>query len=304
MIRKILNVIRHPWKILMRLDEKRIITLPDKKYLTWRALNTGFKFDLDNPQTFNEKLNWLKLHDKNPLYTKLVDKYEVKDYISSVIGKEYVIPTIGIYNKFDEIDISKLPKQFVIKCTHDSASVVICKDKNNFDFDTCKAKINKALKKNYYYGGREWPYKNVKPRILIEKYMVDESGVELKDYKFFCFQGKMKFFKIDFDRFTNHGANYYNRNREILTIGEVICPPNYNKKIVFPKTLDKMIDLAEKLSSNIPFVRIDFYNINGKIYFGEMTFYPASGYGLFIDSSWDKKIGDLIDIRKVNNNEK
>jgi len=176
---------------------------------------------------------------------------------------------------------------------------MICEDKNIFDFNACRIKIEKALKRNYYYSGREWPYKNVTPRIMIEKYMHDDALNELRDYKFFVFHGKVEYFKVDFDRFTNHCANYYNRNKKLVSIGEVVCPPNHKKKIVFTKSIDKMIELAEKLAENIPFVRVDFYDVNGQIYFGEMTFYPASGYGRFIDEKWDEKLGSLIDIRKV-----
>ena len=304
MISKIIKALKNPYKILLRLDEKRIITLADEKFLKYRGLNRGFDFDLENPQTFNEKLQWLKLHDRNPLYPKLVDKYEVKSYISSLLGEEYVIPTIGIYDSFADIDLEALPNEFVIKCTHDSSSIMICTDKKNFDFNLCKEKINKSLKKNYYYAGREWPYKNVKPRILIEKYMKDSHFNELRDYKFFCFNGKMKYFKVDFDRFIKHGANYYDANKKLVPLGEVVCPPNFEKKIEFPKTIDEMIKLAEKLAKDIPFVRVDFYDVDGHIYFGEMTFYPASGYGKFTDSSWDLTLGELIDIRKVKENAK
>ncbi len=304
MIKKILSAIRHPYKILLRLDEKRIITLPDSKYLFYRGLNKGFNFNLDNPKTFNEKLQWLKLHDRNPIYATLVDKYEVKKYIMDNLGEEYVIPTIQICDNFDDINFKELPDKFVIKCTHDSSSVMICKDKNNFDFKMCREKMEKSLKHNYYYGGREWPYKNVKPRILIEKYMCDDKIKELRDYKFFCFNGKVEYFKIDFDRFTNHGANYYDKNKKLVSLGEVVCPPNFNKKLIIPKTIDKMIELASKLSQNIPFVRVDFYDVNGQIYFGEMTFYPASGFGKFIDQEWDLRLGDLIDLGKVNEHEK
>ena len=301
---KIINAIKNPYKILLRLDEKRMINLPDKMFLKYRGLNMGMNLNINNPKTFNEKLQWLKLHNRNPLYSKLVDKYEVKKYVSDLIGEEYIIPTIGVYNKFDEIDMNKLPEKFVIKCTHDSASVTICHNKKDFDFVACREKFEKILKKNYFYAGREWPYKNVKPRIIIEKYMEDRKLQELRDYKFFAFHGKVEFFKIDFDRFTHHGANYYNCNKELISLGEVVCPPNPKKKLVIPKTIDKMMELAEKLAKDIPFVRVDFYDVDGKIYFGEMTFYPASGYGKFTDSKWDKKLGDLIDLRKVKNYEK
>ena len=272
---------------------KKII--PDKLYLKFiYKIKIGKSLNLKNPKTFNEKLQWLKLYDRNPLYTKLVDKYEVKDYVANIIGKEHVIPTIGVYDSFDDINFEKLPKQFVIKCTHDSGGLVIVKDKNKLDIEKAKKKINKSLKKNYYYCGREWPYKNVKPRIIIEKYMEDNKTKELRDYKFFCFDGKMKFFKIDFNRLTYHQANYYNKNGILLKFGEKVCPPDYEKKLEMPINLKRMIKLAETLSENIPFLRVDFYEINGGVYFGELTFFPASGFGKFVPSNWDEKIGDYI----------
>lgn len=256
----------------------------------------GKELNLDNPITFNEKLQWLKINDRNPIYTKMVDKYEVKKIVSQKIGERYVIPTIGIYDKWSDIDFNKLPNKFVIKCTHDSGGIYICKNKSKFNKFKAKIKIETHLKRNFYYYGREWPYKNVKPKILIEKYMSDKEG-ELKDYKFFCFNGKVKCFKIDFDRFTNHGANYYDRNGKLLHFGEKICPPNYEKKIEIPQNINEMMNLAEQISKNMKFVRVDFYNINKRIYFGEITFYPASGFGLFIPEEWDKKLGDWLTIK-------
>lgn len=254
------------------------------------------KINLNNPQSFNEKLQWLKLYDRNPLYVTMVDKYDVKKYVENKIGKEYIIPTIGIYKKINEINFNKLPNKFVIKCTHDCGSVVIVKNKNKIDYDEIKRKIENKLKVNYYYSGREWPYKNVKPRIIIEKYMEDNKTNELRDYKFFCFNGEVKCFKIDFNRATNHQANYYAPTGELLEFGEIICPPDYNKKLDMPKNLNKMIELSEKLSKGITFLRVDFYEMNGKIYFGELTFYPASGLGKFTDEKWDYKLGEMLEL--------
>lgn len=279
--------------------------ISDKYFLETRYQNVFQKnLNLQNPQTFNEKLQWLKLNDRKDIYTKMVDKYEAKSYVSKIIGNKYIIPTLGIYNNFDEIDFNKLPNQFVIKCTHDSGGLVIVTDKSKLDIKKAKKKINKSLKKNYYYPGREWPYKNVKPRIIIEKYMKDNSINDLMDYKFFCFNGKCKFFKIDFNRLTKHQANYYDTNGNILPFGEEICPPDFAKKLELPVNLKKMINLAEKLSQNITFLRVDFYEINGNIYFGELTFYPASGFGKFQPEEWDLKLGNLIDLSMVNTNEK
>lgn len=302
---KFSKFIKSPLLLFVFLSNRGINLFNDKTYLKIRYYATFKKnLNLQNPQTFNEKLQWLKLNDRKDIYTKMVDKYEAKSYVSKIIGNKYIIPTLGIYNNFDEIDFNKLPNQFVIKCTHDSGGLVIVTDKSKLDIEKSKKKINKSLKRNYYYPGREWPYKNVKPRIIIEKYMKDNSINDLMDYKFFCFNGKCKFFKIDFNRLTKHQANYYDINGNFLPFGEEICPPDFSKKLELPVNLKKMINLAEKLSQNITFLRVDFYEINGNIYFGELTFYPASGFGKFEPEEWDLKLGNLIDLSMVNTNEK
>ena len=270
-----------------KMSDKKV--LENLYYFTFKK-----NINWDNPQTFNEKLQWLKLHDRNYEYNKMVDKYLVRDYIKNELGEEYLIPLIGVYDNFKEIDFSKLPNQFVIKCNHDSGGLVFCKDKKNFNVKLAKKKINRSLKRNYYYSGREWPYKNVKPKIIIEKYIEDSKFKELRDYKFFCFNGKCEFFKVDFDRQRKHGANYFDINGNILPFGEQACPPNFNKRINLPNTIPKMINLAQKLSKNIYFLRVDFYDVNGKIYFGELTFYPASGFGKFEPEDWDLKIGKKL----------
>ncbi len=296
---KFLKYFKYPSMILVTLSKRNIIKVSDETFLKiLYKFNINKELNLENPQTFNEKLQWLKLNDRKDIYTTMVDKYEVKKYVSAIIGKEYVIPTLGVYDKFNEIDFKKLPNKFVIKCTHDSGSTIICKDKKKFDIKMAKKKINKALKHNYYYTGREWPYKNVKPRIIIEEYMQDEKLKELRDYKFFCFNGKVNLFKVDFDRFLEHRANYYDKNLKLLKFGEEVCPPDFEKKIEIPKDIMKMIELAEKLSNEKKFVRIDFYYTNKKIYFGEMTFYPASGFGKFTSEDWNYKLGKWINIEK------
>ena len=261
-------------------------------------IKTGKKLYLDNPKTFNEKLQWLKINDRKDIYTKMVDKYEVKKYVSNIIGEEYIIPTLGIYEKFDEIEFDKLPKSFVIKCTHDSGGIVIVKDKTKFDLKKAKKIINKSLKKNFYYVGREWPYKNVKPRIIIEKYM-SNNGNELEDYKIHNFNGNPEIILVCRDRFKNTGLteDFFNYKWEHL---DVKRPSHGNSKEKIPKPikLDKILDLSKKLSKNIAFVRTDFYIINNKIYFGEITFYPASGFDNFVPDKYDKILGDMIDIRK------
>ena len=191
-----------------------------------------------------------------------------------------------------------------MKCTHDSGGIVICKDKANFDIEAAREKINKSLKTNYYWVWREWQYKNVKPRIIIEKYMEDKETKELRDYKFFCFNGEVKVFKIDFDRFINHKANYFDKNKKLLRFGENICPPDFNRKLEMPYNIDKMLELAEQLSKDKPFIRIDFYEMNKKIYFGELTFCPAAGIGSFEPEEWDYKLGQFIKLPEKNKKKK
>ena len=292
-------------RIIIKLTNLKILRLSDKTYLkvSYKYRLNG-KLDLNNPKTFNEKLQWLKLYDRKEIYTKMVDKYEAKEYVASIIGNEYIIPTVGIFNTFDEINFDTLPTRFVIKCTHDSGGLTVVTDKKSINVKEMRKIINKHLHRNFYYLNREWPYKNVKPRIIIEKYMEDSEAKELRDYKFFCFNGKVEFFKIDFDRFIEHRANYYDTDGKLLHFGETICPPNYNKKIEMPVNLNKMIELAQKLSANIPFLRVDFYEVNGKIYFGELTFFPAAGFGRFTDDSADLKLGNMLDISQVKKSEK
>ncbi|MCF0127837.1 MAG: glycosyl transferase [Pseudobutyrivibrio sp.] len=272
--------------------------LSDEMYLKLRYKAVfGTKLNLNNPKGYNEKLQWLKLYDRNPQYTMMVDKYEVKQYISGVIGERYIIPTIGVWDSFEDIDFDALPEQFVLKCTHDSGGIVICKDKKCFDINEARSKINKSLKRNFFYEGRQWPYKNVRPRIIAEKYMVDESGYELKDYKFFCFNGDPKIMFVATDRTTLNEEtkfDFYDMDFEHLSISN--GHPLSTKSIKKPGTFDEMRELASILAANIPHVRIDFYDINGQIYFGEMTFYHHSGFCPFEPNEWDIKLGEWIDL--------
>lgn len=296
------NPYRLVTKILSKVMEKTVIRylVSDKFYLLccykWA---TGKKLCIKSPVSFNEKLQWLKLHDRNPLYTQLVDKYEVQKYITKIIGKKYLIPLLGVYNKFEEINFSKLPNQFVIKCTHDSGGLVICKDKSKLDIKKMKNKINKCLKNNYYYAGREWPYKNVKPRIICEQFLINDTGEELKDYRFFCFNGEPRFVAVDFnitDK-TKTRRNLYDLDWNLMD-EQLSYPRELSKIVKKPNKFAEMIELSRKLSNGIPHVRVDFYYINGKIYFGEMTFYHQSGYGKFYPDEFDNKVGNWIDLSK------
>ena len=252
--------------------------MPDEEYLRRKfKAHVGKELNLDDPQTFNEKIQWLKLYDRNPDYTKMVDKYEAKKYAAGVIGEQYIIPTLGVWDRFEDIDFDRLPEQFVLKCTHDSGGIVIVKDKAVFDKKKAEKKIRKSLRRNYYYLHREWPYKNVKPRILAEPYMADESGSELKDYKVFCFDGEPRLIQVDYDRFVAHKRNLYTTDWKYIE-AEIKFPTDPSHQINRPEKLKELLDLAARLSQAIPHVRVDLYSIEDKIYFGELTLHHGAGY--------------------------
>lgn len=271
------------------------ISLSDKTYLRIKYyLMMGKRLNLDNPETFNEKLQWLKLYGRRPIDTILSDKYAVKEYIAKTIGADYVIPLIGVWDTFDDIDFKKMPDKFVLKCTHDSGGIVICKDKNEFDVNAARKIFEHSLKTDYYVYSREKAYKGIPRRIIAEEYKEDGETKELRDYKFFCFNGEVKFFKIDFGRFTDHHANYYSPEGELLDLVETSYPPNPQANISLPCSLKKMVELANLLSKEIPFVRVDFYEVSGKVYFGEFTFSPAGGMTPFEPEEWDRRIGEWV----------
>lgn len=271
--------------------------LRDEQYIAIKYFVLfGKTINLNQPKSFNEKLQWLKLYYHDPKYPALVDKLLVRDYVASIIGEQYLIPLIGVWNSVDEIDIGELPNRFVMKCTHDSSSIVICENKKQFDFEKAKQKLLKKMDRNMFWWGREWPYKNLTPKIICEEFMEDSSIGELRDYKFFCFNGNVKCYKVDFDRFTDHHANYYDMNNRIMSVEEVVCPSKPNANIMIPSTIGEMKRLAEKLSAGMPFVRVDFYSVNNKVYFGEMTFFPAAGFGPFRPNSWDCVFGDWLEL--------
>ncbi len=258
--------------------------------------------DLDNPKTFNEKLQWLKLYNRKPEYTTMVDKYEAKKYVADIIGEEYIIPTYGVWDNFDDIDFDKLPEQFVLKCTHDSGGLIICRDKSKLDIKKARKTLNKSLRKNYYYANREWPYKNVKPRIIAEKYMEDNSdNAGLTDYKFFCFNGIPQFAYV-----SSGLENHDTANISFVTLEWEFAPfrradyASFLKLPQKPKNIDKMIEYAKILSKDTSFLRVDFYEINNKIFFGELTFFPASGMIPFTPEEWDEKLGDMIKLSDKN----
>ncbi len=269
--------------------------MSDEEFLKRKfKLEMGYDLDLQHPKTFNEKMQWLKIHNRKPEFTTMVDKYEAKKYVADTIGEQYIIPTYGVWDSFDEIDFDTLPDQFVLKCTHDSGGVVIVKDKKTFNKKEAKRIIEKALRRDYYQSTREWPYKDVKHRVFAEKYMKDDETGELRDYKFFCFNGEAKFFAIHFDRFKDYHVNYYDMVGKLMPFGQVEDVPDPSRKLAIPEKLNKMVTLTEKLSVDIPFLRVDLFYANGNIYCGELTFYPDSGYGLFNPKDTDDKLGELI----------
>lgn len=291
------NIYYLTYAFLARCDLLKFIS--DERFLKLLFhARIGRRLELNKPQSFNDKLQWLKLFNRNPEYTKMVDKFLAKEYVSRLIGKEYIIPTIGVWNNFDEIDFNTLPNQFVLKCTHDSGGYYICKDKNKMVMKDISNKITRSLKRNYYIESREWPYKNVIPRVIAEPYMVDESGTELKDYKLMCFNGEVKCSFVCTNRGTNSGlcVNFYDQEWKAMPF-ERHYPKN-KKEIPKPNSYELMVKLAEKLSKNIPFVRVDFYQINDKPFFGEMTFYPGAGFEEFTPEIWDYKIGEWLELPK------
>lgn len=270
--------------------------IPDKLYIKMMyQVKLGCKCNLKKPETFNEKLNWLKLYDRRDIYTKMADKYEVRAYVKEMLGDDYLIPLLGVWDRVEDIDLNILPNQFVLKCTHDSASVVICKNKLTFNWEEAAQRLKKALSINYYYESREWPYKNIKPRVIAECYMVDESNEELKDYKIYNFNGEPRLIQVDFGRFTHHERNLYSTDWEYID-EEIEYPQNPAVKIEKPENLDEMIRLAEMISKGIPSVRTDFYSINGKTYFGEITFYQEGGFARFASKEYEKELGSLINL--------
>lgn len=271
------------------LDDENFICRKFEYYNKYRA-------NLNNPRSFNEKLQWLKLHDHNPKYTRLVDKYEVKKYVADKVGADYVVPTLGIYDSFDDIDFEEFPHQFVLKCTHDSGSIIRCTDKDSFDRISAKDFLNNRLKFNFFWAGREWPYKNVNRRIIAEKYLENTNGQDIIDYKFLCAAGIVKYIFTCTNRTAKTGlcVNFYERDWTPLPFER-----HYHKRekeIEKPDQLSKMIELAEKLSSGLGFVRVDFFIIDGHIYFSEYTFFPGGGMEEFTPVEWDYKLGEMINL--------
>lgn len=297
---KFIKALKHPeWVFGVILRRCFAKYMNDETFIKWEYFSGMRKFpNLKNPQTYNEKLQWLKLNDIHPEYAEIVDKHLAKEYVKRVLGNdEIIIPTLGVYDSFDEIDFSKLPNQFVLKTTHDSGGVVVCPDKGKFNKEEARAKLERSLKNNYYFEHREYPYKYVKPRIIAEQFMVDESGTELKDYKFFVFNGKCKMLFVATDRSIGDVKfDFFDEKFNHLPF--VQGHPWAEKEIKKPVGFERMVQLAEELGNPFPHVRVDLYDINGKIYFGELTFFHFSGNVPFEPVEWDYKIGEWLNLPK------
>lgn len=293
-----LQRLKHPSKMVAGVIVRLYRLFPnDKIYLKLiYRLYMGRKLDLKNPKTFSEKIQWLKLYDRRPEYTIMVDKYTVKQYVAERIGEEYIIPTIGVWESPEKIDWDSLPDKFVLKVTHGGGGggIIICKDKKRLNKARAINMLKKAMKVNIYGKYREWPYKNVPMRIIAEQLLEEKNEHGLMDYKIFCFHGIPKIIKVNYDTKTDYHSNWYDLDWKYLGSTTENDPTDADVQIPCPIGYDKMILLAEKLSNGMPFVRVDFYNVWGMIKFGEMTFFPGSGFEKFVPESFDYDLGKMI----------
>ncbi len=261
----------------------------------WKR-SMDYPLDLDNPKTFCEKLNWLKLHDHNPLYHTLVDKFEVKKWVSDRIGEEFVPKTYALYNTIEEIDWVSLPEKFVLKCTHNSGGFVICRDKRKLDIEAALAALSQGMAcKDYYRVNREWAYKGVKPRIIAEELLEDSTFPDLANYKFWCFNGEPKIMYITI-KTDDIWENFYDMDFKALDINHGFR--KYEGTIEKPVAFEQMKEIARKLSQGIPHIRVDLYQIQGQLKFSELTFYDWAGFRPFHPQEWDYKIGELLDLKR------
>ena len=291
--------LKNPYKLFNILAIRGLLNgLDDEKYIRLRfRASLGYKLDLKNPKTFNEKIQWLKLYDRKPEYTQMVDKYLVRHYIKEKIGEEHLIPLIGVWDSPDDIDFDALPERFVLKCNHNSGlGMYICKDKSKMDVEKVKNELRRGLAQDYYLTGREWPYKNVQRKIIAEEFLSEYGNEDVMDYKVFVFSGKAEFVQVDYDRYVDHHRNFYNREWEYQPF-TTCYPSNPAHQIEKPEKLKELLELAESISKSLqcpPQVRVDFYIVASRIYFGEVTFYHGSGFEKFYPEEWDYKLGEWI----------
>ena len=301
-IKKLLKGFAQPWKIIAHPYLRRYENwMPDAIYLKclYRTL-TGEKLDLRFPDKYNAKLQWLKLRNRQSIQIEMVDKYEAKRVVAKKIGEEHIIKTYGVWNSFEDINFDLLPNSFVLKCTHDSAGLVICKNKSEFDIDAARKKITKCLNRNFYYSGREWPYKHIKPRILAEEYMEDRTLHELRDYKIFTFNGVPKIMHIVSNRQNTNEETYgdffdMDYKHLDLTMGHPNAPCCPEK----PRNFEKMKEVAAILAEGTIHLRVDFYEVDGCLYFGELTFYQDSGFADIKPEKWNRILGDWINLQNI-----
>lgn len=281
--------------------------IPDKQYLKIQyRVNFGKKLDLNNPQTFNEKLQWLKVNDRKPLYNRIADKYDVREYVKALFGEEYLIPIYAMWEKVEDIDFDILPNEFVMKCTHDSGSVVVCRDKSSLDKEKAINKIRQGFSRNLYHYAREWQYKDIKPRIIVEKLLVEDDDIGkskptgIVDYKFFVFNGVPKFYYASrgLENHATASISFYDLNGNKMPFSR----SDYKDFgcAITPIHLDEMIKLAQKAGEAIgsDFIRVDFYEIGGKVYFSEFTLHPCAGLMPIVPEEWDSILGDWIKLHK------
>lgn len=300
LLQKLHSVCRRPATVgLWLLNTPLGGLLSDERYLKWMfRLAMGRPLSLQNPVTFNEKLQWLKLHDRRDEYTVWVDKYRVRDYIAREIGEAYLVPLLGVWDDPDDIDFAALPDRFVLKCNHNSGrGMCICKDKATLDIAAVKENLRRGLRQDYSRGGREWPYKNVPRRIIAEAYLEDATG-ELRDYKLMCFGGEVKATFVCSERFSPQGMHLTVMDRDWQVMPVKRKHPAVADGVPCPATYEKMVAFAERLAKDCPFMRVDFYEVNGKLYFGEITFFPGSGLEKFYPDEWDARFGAWIPLPK------
>ena len=299
-LKTIIRLIKKPTKMVLPMGQNGCFSwIPDELYLKMLfRCEMGKKLNLENPKTFSEKIQWLKLHDRQPRYTLLVDKYQAKDIVAKIIGQEYVIPNYKVWDNPDLVDFDSLPESFVIKCNHDSGGLVICRDKKSLNKEKAVNELKEHFNKNLYLQSREWAYKNIEHKILAEKLITDPDNKDLIDYKFYCFNGKPVYCQVIKDRNTDETLDFYDREWKLMEFTGLATGPEPKRGAYTEKPIhyEKMLEIAEVLARDTYFVRIDLYNVQGKIYFGEFTLYPKSGLGQFYPDKWNTILGDMINL--------
>lgn len=277
-----------------------LVFLPDKTFLRIHYFaTTGRMIHFKNPKGYNEKLQWIKIYDRHPEHSRLVDKLTVREHIKEVWGEEHLFPLLGYWKSFEEIDFSSLPNQFVLKCNHDSGSTKVIRDKSALtqkDMEQLRKHFRRRLDRDFFYAGREYPYKDLPRYIMAEQLMInaDEPHKSIEDYKFYCFNGEPKLMFVVTDRYTDCRIDFFDMDFRHLEIMQ--SHPNAEKVIKKPEMFEEMIDIAARLSRGIRQVRIDLYELNGKLYFGEYTFFDGGGFQLFHPEEWEQRLGDWIDL--------